>query len=72
MYKRTPFTYGDYIGGNIVEEWLSHTSDFEMHVNKRKKRGIKLIEEMATLMAINCLHLRQRDRLNLSQMMKIL
>lgn len=72
LHKKPPFNYGDFIGGNIVEEWISNTSDFEMYINKRKKRGIKLIEEMATLMSINCLNIKQKDRLNLNQMMEIL
>ena len=43
-----------------------------MYINKRKKKGIRLIEEMATLMAINCLHIKQKSRLDLNQMMEIL
>lgn len=72
LHKKPPLSFGDYIGGNIVEDWLSNSSEFSMYMNKRKRRGIKLIEEMATLLAVNCLQIKQSNRIDLEQMMAIL
>ena len=55
IYRKYPFTYGNYIALNIIEDWLSKNTEFEIYTNKRRKRGLRLVEEMGTMMVENCL-----------------
>ena len=72
IYRKYPFTYGNYIALNIIEDWLSKNTEFEIYTNKRRKRGLRLVEEMGTMMVENCLKVRQKERITLSQMAVIL
>ena len=56
LNKKCPFTFGPYIGSDIIENWLNgnHTS-FNTYYNRSKRHGILMIEQIVLITGVNCL-----------------